>query len=349
MVPDAWGRRRRAGVGLATVACVVLTACGAPAVDVTASPVAGAPTTAAPPLTPMPTPSPTPVERFPLTGEPTDDARLDMPAMAAKIDNNPRAFPHTGLDRADLVYEEVVEGGLTRLMPIFHSDIPEVVGPIRSGRFIDLEVLSPSTPILVFAGARPEVMSALTGSDAIGIVSDAGTSPFFRDRSRSAPHNLYFDAPAVYEIGQTRDEVGPVTTGFVFGDAPDGGTEATDLDIAMTYWQTTSWEWDAGAEVYRRSTRGNAYVVTGEGRVGAANVLVVLTTVSRLRAGDPYMRTELAGEGDAVLLRDGMRHDIRWRKADTTSHLEFVSVDGTPFPLSPGPSWIHLAPIGAVD
>jgi len=71
--------------------------------------------------------------------------------------------------------------------------------------------------------------------------------------------------------------------------------------------------------------------------------------VSQLRAGDPYMGTELAGEGDAVLLRDGRRYDIRWRKADTTSHLEFVFADGTPVPLARGSSWIHLAPIGAVD
>ncbi|HKJ55538.1 MAG TPA: DUF3048 domain-containing protein [Nitriliruptoraceae bacterium] len=357
MVTWPTARGRGAVVALASAA-MVLGACGAPAVQVTASPVAEAvtsipsattpPPSPSTPPTPTPTPTPTPQQRMPLTGEPVDDARLDQPVMAVKIDNTPAAFPHTAIERADVVYEQVVEGGLTRLVPLFHSDIPDVIGPIRSARLMDVDLLSPFTPMLVFAGGRPEVASALADSGAIGMVSDRGGAPFFRDRSRSSPHNLYVDGPAVYEVGATREEVGPVSTSFEFGDPPQGGSELDSLDIAMTYWQTTSWNWDAEDEVYRRFTRGDPYQVTGDGRVGAANVLVVLTTVSQLRSGDPYMQTELIGEGGAVLLRDGRRYDIRWRKADTESHMEFVYADGTPVPLAVGQTWVHLAPIGAV-
>ncbi len=351
-------RGLRAGIALVGAA-MVLGACGTPAVQVTASPLAAPPSpvqsatasptpSATPVPTPTSTPTPTPAQRFPLTGEPVDDARLDQPVMAVKIDNNPAAFPHTGLDRADVVYEEVVEGGLTRLVPLFHSDIPDEIGPIRSSRLVDIDLLSPYTPILVFAGGRPEVVSALAASDSIGMVSDTGAQPFSRDSSRSAPHNLYFDGPAVYEIGKTRDEVGPVSSSFEFGDPPQGGSELERLDVAMTYWQTTGWSWDAEDGVYRRFTRGDPYTVTGDGRVGAANVIVVLTSVTQLRPGEQYMHTELVGEGDAVLLRDGRRYDIRWRKSGTDAHMEFVFADGTPVPMAVGQTWIHLAPIGAV-
>lgn len=339
------------------LAALLATACSSPPVEVTATPLTSTSTP-----TPSPTPSataqtatstpsttPTPQARHPLTGVATDDARLDEPVLAAKIDNHPSAFPHTGTERADVVYEEVVEGGFTRLVPLFHSEIPDVVGPIRSGRFLDLELLSPYRAVMAFAGARPEVMSALVASDHVGVVSDSGSAPFFRGDDRPAPHNLYFDAASVLDIGRTRDEVAAVTSPFTFGRQPEGGTQQDQVDIAMTYWQTTSWSWDADAEVYRRSTRGQPYVVAGSGQVGAANVVVVLTGVSQLRSGEPYVHTDLEGEGDAVLLRGGRRYDIQWRKQDTTSHLEFVFADGTPVPFARGKTWIHLAPVGAIS
>lgn len=342
----------RGALGLVVVA-VVTTACGAPAVQVTASPVAAPQTpagtsTPTPSASPTPEATPTPTAQFPLTGVATEDAMLERSVMAVKIDNNPAAFPHTGLERADVVYEEVVEGGLTRLVPLFHSDLPDVIGPVRSGRLVDVDLLSPYHPILVYAGARAEVSAALRSSGSLGLVSDSGKAPFFRDASRSAPHDLYFDAPDVLELGSTRSEVEPVSSAFLFGDMPDDGAALAELDVAMTYWQTTSWEWDTEASVYRRSTRGDPYEVAGEGRVGAANVVVVLTSVTQLRGGEQYMSTDLIGEGDAVLLRDGRRHDIQWRKADTESHMEFVFADGTPVPFAVGPTWIHLAPFGAV-
>lgn len=336
---------------MALALSVVVAGCArGPTVEVTASPVpeSATNTPATPGSTPTPSPPSTATSAFPLTGVATDDARLDEPVLAAKIDNHPDAFPHVGLERADVVYEEVVESGMTRLVPLFHSDVPEVIGPVRSGRLLDVELLSSYRPVMAFAGARPEVMSALTASDDIGVVSDSGELPFFRGDERALPHNLFFDSAGVLEIGRTRNEVRPVTSSLTFGTHPDGGTEQTAIDIAMTYWQTTGWRWDDEQEVYRRLTRGEPYHVTGDEQVGAANVVVVLTQVSRLRAGEAYMHTDLTGEGEALLLRDGRRYDVKWRKQDTEAPLEFVFADGSPVPFATGSTWIHLAPVGAV-
>ena len=85
----------------------------------------------------------TPASAFPLTGVPTDDPRLDQPVVSVKIENTPSARPQAGLDRADVVFEEIVEGGVTRFAALFHSDLPAEVGPVRSARLVDVPLLEP--------------------------------------------------------------------------------------------------------------------------------------------------------------------------------------------------------------
>ena len=103
--------------------------------------------------------------------------------------------------------------------------------------------------------------------------------------------------------------------------------------------------------MYRRLQNGQPMVVTGEGRVGAANVIVVLTDVGRGgccdTAGNPFTVTRLEGSGDAILWRDGQRFDITWTKQAVGQHLQFADASGDPVVLAPGASWIHLAPASA--
>lgn len=343
----------------AALAAVTASACATPTVQVTASPlpvesVVPSPTpspSAAP--SPSPSTSPTPSGRFVLTGEPTDDPRATEPVLAVKIDNAPRAFPQSGLDAADIVYEEVIEGGVTRFLALFHSEVPEVVGPVRSARLVDAEVLPAYRPVLAYSGARGEVTGALADTDAIGLVADPGGDPFFREDGRPSPHNLYVSTVGVLGRGADDSEVAPASSGLVYGPAPEGGAAATALDIRMSGFQETGWDYDVEAEVYRRSSRGEPFEVTGAGRVGAANVVVVLTDLGVGgccdTAGQSYVETRVTGEGQAVVLRDGRRFDVRWSKPSTDDHLVLQSADGTPLPLAPGPTWIHLAPTGAVE
>ena len=131
----------------------------------------------------------------PLTGLPYPKRLLkDRSALTIKIDNTPEAMPQYGVNEADVVYEEIVEGGITRLAAIFNSQVPKVVGPVRSVRRTDREIVFPIGGIFAFSGgAEYAVRSIETAPVKLYDESNAGAA-MFRDPSREVPHNLFANA-----------------------------------------------------------------------------------------------------------------------------------------------------------
>lgn len=286
--------------------------------------------------------------RMPLTGVPTDEP-LDRPALLVKVSNSAEARPQTGLEHADVVFEELTEGGITRFIAVFHSDLPEVIGPVRSARPVDTQVVSGfGRPGFAYSGARPEVLAMLARTRAVAITE--GAPGFFRDdgvyASRPvAPHNLFLRADqalaAVAEAGALPlDDIG-----WVFAEEPAAvgaqPSAGATIDIAMSASYRTSWAYEPETGLYRRSQNGVASEVTGPGRIGAANVVVV--EADHYIGASGFPETNVIGEGDAVVLRDGNRYPARWSKPTATDPLLILTADGgTTFPFKPGPTWIHL-------
>lgn len=304
-------------------------------------------------VSPTPTEAPTPEGRWPLTGVPVDEVP-ERPVMAVKIENTAAARPLVGVELADLVYEQIVEGGVTRFAALFHSQIPEEVGPVRSARLVDVDLLVPFTPILVYSGARPDVTSALMRTNSLGLVADNGRPVFGRDPNRSRSHDLIAFGPKAYDRLPDLSNVGPVSTVLTFSAEPPTGGDANgeEVDIAMTPVANTGWTYDRDAGMYRRSQNGDPFEVVGDLQIGAANVVVVETTIGTGgccdTAGNPFTVTDLTGAGDAVVFRNGQRWDVRWEKETVRDHLAILDTDGQQFPLAPGPSWFHLAKADSV-
>lgn len=298
--------------------------------------------------TASPTPSPTPGVVAPLTGvEVHDDPELlERPVLAVKIENTPAASPQAGLDAADVVFEENVEGGVTRFLALFHSHIPERAGPVRSARFVDTGVVRGFDAALVYSGARDEVDRALAAAG-IELLTE-GDPGFARDPGRSAPHNLFADLRQLVDLAAAAGVPPAEPTGWEWaGDAPSGG-DGDEVEVAMSGAVRTQWRYDPAAGVYRRSQNGTATTVTGSGEIGAANVVVLASDVHTGgccdSAGGAYVETDPVGEGRAVLLRDGRWYEGRWRKDAADAQYELTDPDGDPLVLAPGPTWIHLAP-----
>lgn len=298
-----------------------------------------------------------PAATAPLTGQPVDDPALaDRPVLAVKIENSAPARPQAGLDRADIVYEEIVEGGITRFIALFQSDVPELVGPVRSARPEDVAILPAYTPILAYSGAREEVTTMLRRSGLALLVDDGGDA-FVRDPARSRSHDLMGKGPRLYGKGAEAPGVRAATPVFTHAAEPPAGavtcaaadpTCGTATTIRFSGAAVTGWTYDGPAGVYRRDQGGEPSRVTGSGRIGAANVVVLGMHVGQGgccdAAGAPFTETTVVGEGAAIVLRDGRRYDVRWRKTSATAHLELLDAAGGPFPLAPGATWIHLAP-----
>src|SRR5204862_483302 len=122
--------------------------------------------------------------------DPTGES-LTRPALWVKVENTPEARPQTGLDVADVVYEQVTEGGITRFITLFNSQIPDIVGPIRSTRAMDSDVVAPLGGAFVYSGGIPQSVALINQAPVVAIDQTAAGPAMYRDSSRRAPHNLY--------------------------------------------------------------------------------------------------------------------------------------------------------------
>lgn len=281
-----------------------------------------------------------------LTGLPlANDLLAFAPVLAAKIDNHPRSRPQTGLDRADVVFEENVEG-VTRFIALFQSDQAETVGPVRSARTSDLPVLAGlNRPVLGWSGGNPYVAQAVANAQEAGYLVDVGEPTtegcYRRDRSRSAPHNLYGDQACLRAAAPS---AGPARPLWTFGPVPPGvtGVETSQFTVPMDN-VAAGWTWDAASGRYLRSQGGRAHVVASGERLAAENVVVMTVEYGRSPADQRSPEARTVGGGPVVVHRGGTAIAGRWERPDLTSEYRFTTDDGTVIPLAPGTTFVELA------
>lgn len=287
---------------------------------------------------------------------PTDDGRSQSPSesesgrpnvgsvLAVKIDNVPGARPQTGLDAADVVYAEQVEGGLSRLMAVFASTLPKAVGPVRSARESDLELLRQfHEPTLAFSGAQrrllPLIDNAPLNPEPPGKVSGA----WYRGAGKAAPHNLYLHPQQL--VGSAPGEAA-LTTGFRFGAAPAGGTPETSRTVRFPSARFT-FTWSAERERWLVAMDGTPTVTTDGTSVAPATVVIQHVKIRKSKYHDvlgnnsPY--TESVGSGTAQVLRDGRAFDANWTRPDAADGTRFTAPDGTPMNFAQGQVWVVFA------
>ncbi|MHA7132085.1 DUF3048 domain-containing protein [Oerskovia turbata] len=291
---------------------------------------------------------------WPLTGVPAESVD-DRPAIGVKIENLPAARPQTGLDQADMVWEEVVEGGITRFVAVYHSSIPESVGPIRSVRPMDPSIFGPTDGVLVYSGGQPPFIAAVGEAGLQSIVNDEGDGGFFLKKGKRAPHNLYgtmadFLAqaepgrtapPAQFTHTKTPGQATATTAGAAFG----------TLDVRLTHSSRAQWQWGAAENAFLRS-EGTTPAVSPEGaRLTAANVVVLSVEMVNTEfadpAGTPVPETKLVGSGEGLVASGGKQIAVTWSKEGVTAPLVLTGPDGAPVVLEQGRTWIELVPRGS--
>jgi Protein of unknown function (DUF3048) N-terminal domain/Protein of unknown function (DUF3048) C-terminal domain len=298
------------------------------------------PPAAAPPTSPIPSSPPPEPPVSPFTGLATD---LGAPVLGVKIDNAAAARPQTGLDLADLVYIEPVEGGLSRLLAVYQSRFPPVVGPVRSTRLTDLQLLANfGRPALAFSGDAAEVGALLARAPVLDVSEEKQPRSYRRDWKRPMPHNLYGNTNLLRQGGTP-----PRDIGFRFGPTPPGGRPVPGTNVR---YRAT----DIGAQWVPAEAR---WVISMDGapltsatgpRPGAATVVLqrvaVRDTPIRDVFGAPSPFAATVGVGDAVVLRDGLAFNGNWSRPSPDAITTFTLPDGSPLTFAPGPVWVVLVP-----
>ncbi|KUO19392.1 DUF3048 domain-containing protein [Streptomyces dysideae] len=264
--------------------------------------------------------------------------------LAVKIDNARAARPHTGLDSADVVYAEQVEGGLSRLMAVYATKLPKAVGPVRSARESDLELLRQfDQPTLAFSGAQSKLMPLINKAPLNVQTPDQTSGAYYRGTDKPSPHNLYLRPGKLMPSAPGADAL---TTGFRYGTAPTGGKAEAARTVRYPAARFT-FTWSESRDRWLVSMDGTATETADGKRVAAATVVVQYVTIRKSAYHDflgnntPY--TETVGSGKAKVLRDGRAYDVNWEREKATDGTEFTTNDGTPVNFAKGQVWVVYA------
>ncbi|HET9090256.1 MAG TPA: DUF3048 domain-containing protein [Acidimicrobiales bacterium] len=277
----------------------------------------------------------------PLTGLP-DPTRVTRrrSALTIKIDNTPEAHPQSGIQLADIVTEEIVEGGITRLAATFNSRLPTLVGPIRSVRRTDREVVSSLGGIFVCSGGAAYALASIARAPVHFIDESLAGGAMFRLSTRYPPHNLYANAFKLMAFGGKPIPPKPQFR-YVKTSAPALGRPIRSFTVGFSAGFATSYSWDARTRSWDRSIFGRPDVVASGQRVSPTNVIVMNVTYMG-GAGVEGSEAKLTGTGKVEVFSAGHLQRGTWRRSNIYRPMVLIGTNGRVISLRPGQTWIEL-------
>jgi Protein of unknown function (DUF3048) N-terminal domain/Protein of unknown function (DUF3048) C-terminal domain len=285
----------------------------------------------------LPVPPPGPLVS-PYTGE-----RITAlgPVLVVKIDNIVLARPPKHLTSADIVYLLPVEGGLSRIFAVFSTHIPAILGPVRSAREDDLELLRQfGRPGFAYSGATPQLLPFIARHARVVNLYD--TPAYFRDYNRVAPYNFYARGPVLRAEAPGASKAHDI--GFRFGPPPPGGRPTASFSVSYPAASFT-FRWSARARRWLVWMDGTRATDAAGGNLGAATVVIQYTVVrtSRFREyGIPPPYAQSTGSGTALVLRDGRAYRVRWSRPSPDGGTTYTLPSGARMTFAPGQEWVIL-------
>ncbi len=291
----------------------------------------------------------------PLTGVAPHHAVPDRPALAIKVENLPEARPQAGLERADIVYEEPVEGGITRFIVVYQCQDSKRIGPVRSARLTDPDVLIQfgSSTLFGYAGGVPRVEKAVADRGLHDVNYDVQAAitakAYERDPDRSEPHNLYTSTGALYRAGHEKG--GKPAPVFTYRKKPLPGTGSKPASTVHLDWSSTAnvfWTWNPKRDVWLRSYDTGPATLEGDLQISARNVVVQVVKIKDTGIvdviGNPSPEAETVGSGTAYVFRDGRVVEGTWKRRSVHALTKFFDASGRRIALAPGTTWVELLP-----
>jgi hypothetical protein len=286
---------------------------------------------------------------MPLTGlPPADPADVGRPVLAVKIDNVAVAHPQSGINQADVVYEELVENSSTRLMAMFQSTDAAPIGPVRSARPTDPPVFTPlNRPLFAWSGANGWVTPIIQNSNIVDVGNTPAVDQYYRDTSRRAPDNLYIQGYLSMLASHQADAGSPPQLFAYRGPNDPLGAGAQPLGSIDITWgplggnAPVDYGWDPNVGGWERSQGGEPHVDADGVQAAPQNVVIEFIDYP-LDGGIPSGQS--VGTGVVWVLTAGQIIQGTWSKPAPEAVTQYVDSAGAPIKLTPGRTWVELAP-----
>jgi hypothetical protein len=281
-------------------------------------------------------------ELAPLTGLPDLGGAQNRPALTIKVDNldGEGVRPQTGLEAADVVYEEVTEGGITRFAAIYQSQVPAEVGPVRSVRAIDPDLVSPIGGVFAYSGGAGPNVDRIRLAPVNSLDESQAGDAMFRVDTNDPPHNLFARAQTLFDRGGQ-----PVPPPPLFQYLTDQEVFAGEAVTAFTAQfenaaYSPTYTYDAVTRTWKRDIGGVPFVMANGTQIAPTNVIVQFTQYTGGGEG------QVIGEGEAWVFSDGKLIRGRWVRPAVDQPAQYVDALGAPIKLLPGTTWVELLPVG---
>jgi hypothetical protein len=273
----------------------------------------------------------------------------DGPVLVAKIDDTRQAHPQIGLEDADLVYIEQVEGGLTRLAAIFSSTIPSRIGPVRSARISDIELLEQYGHVaFAYSGAQKKMRPVIAAANLEDLGAQNHSSTIYTtDPNRIQPYAMVLRADLLMQFAKEKnlaiEKSKPI--GWSFGDAPEGGVEITSAHLS---WPASSYDahWSESEQRWLLDHSYQPDIADSGERLGPKTLVIQLVSITdsiykdKVGGVTPFSAT--VGEGRGYILRDGRVFKATWSRPDAASGTTWRSLNGDEIAFSKGQIWVAL-------
>jgi len=297
-----------------------------------------------------------PAAVYPLTGLPvTNPANATRAALNIKIDNVPLARPQAGVNAADVVYEEVVEGGFTRLLGVYQSTDSDDIGPVRSVRPTDPDLAAPFGGVFSFSGGSARFEALIRSTPGLTAVSEGDDKAAYPNHGpHTGDHTAYTSSAALYAHAPAGAKPPPPFAPFLKAGqsfAPAGATPATAIALTVGT-QAVGFNFDAATKTWKRTMDGSPDTLQDGSQIASTNVIIEFAPLVAVEGatdsvGSQVYESKLQGTGEAWVLSDGKIVKGKWSKSSQTAMTTFADSAGAPIALSPGRTFVELPDVGA--